>query len=113
MKYTVEEYQGKLAVVTDWEPHFSKPIEYRLWWPVSVQAINYPQFIGKPATDTGTGSDGVFNVLIGSYDHRSIRLDNGGKTQPVHKDERPAEKPRKGKNYDWEWQNGKWEKHYK
>jgi hypothetical protein len=105
---TLKSLRGEAIIVTAWEPVFGEPKEIRLVWPTGLHAM--PQYDGyEVRSDSGL----VWFIMKPGAPHiilppqtRSIQE---GLDFPT---ERRVKKPRKGKNYDWTWHSGKWEKVY-
>ncbi len=96
---TIIERAGELFILENWQNHFTKPIKYKLAWPTGVLSSQYPHFVGKKCTISGTG-------IARMEDGVHIRLKSGAYTKPAqeHCKERPIPKP----PWAHEYRNGRW-----
>lgn len=101
---TIIDYNGKLAVdFGGWMTNWSKPQMDRALVVSNVNASDYPHLMGASVE---------FEVNIGKVwapgFNRPTWIDT---TDWEHVTEtKPIKKPRKGKDYDWEWFSGRWQK---
>ena len=102
-------YNGKLCIVDNWKPAYDDPVYYRSYWPIRPALPLDEDLTGKEVE--------VVNYIYGLYrivdiPELKVRLQAGGKTLPIHIEEKPYKRPRKGKGYNWIYKSGKWQKDY-
>jgi hypothetical protein len=98
------EVDGKVAVSFGWMTNFDKPERNHLYYVGKAKAEDYKCILGCHVEVSGSS-------CLAYYEGRYFRceLDNKGEWKQVT-DIEPVKKPRKGKDYDWEWSMGKWRK---
>lgn len=102
---TIAYWEGQLVVIPDkWEAAYSKPAEFRHYWPLGISA--------QPDDDR-IGIHGLLTIDGLQAPRDTWYLAGGRETRPVYTDYRVVKKPRDSKHYSWEWAYGKWVKRYK
>jgi len=99
--WKVYNHEGYLAVSLPFEANWDKPVESKVIHVSRVPIAGYEQLIGASVEFTG-------DVGIVQRPGKSIALDTEDWQCIV--EERPVRKPRKGRDYDWRWRYGRWEK---
>lgn len=106
---TLVREQGQLAIREErWSPLTNRPAEYRYYWPTGIPVAADDSRIGMTGYFQGT----CFSEHGFGYGRFSVSLPDGGKTVCLRIEERPVKPPRRGKNYTWEWDFGRWRKVY-
>ena len=97
---TIQARDNLLVIIEDWESNYFKPFEFRTVWPTGIFANEYPDFIGKHVT---LWQNGLYRLDSGQL----LALEDHGKTRPIDCEQKPIEKPKKGKR---EYTRGAWRK---
>jgi hypothetical protein len=105
--YEIGEYKGKLALFPDWNIDKDEPRYYRdvRISPASIEKPLLRDYIGIKISEWN-GNIGILPVPMYGAGYVDI---SEWETERVYK---PLKKPRKGKDYDWEWTpdfHGMWE----
>jgi hypothetical protein len=98
------EYDGKIAVDTGWHNDWNKPEQYRIIYLGKADTDTWRSIIGCRVTWNGN----VGTVQSYGRVYRIFTEDEHEWTKLI--ETRPVKKPRRGKNYDWEWEHGAWQK---
>lgn len=91
------------------DPMLNAPVMLVTYYPTDLQASSYDAHLdGMQVRGAGLGRYTICKTL------QIIHLPQGGDTLSIAEmtEKTLIKKPRKGKNYDWVWRWGKWEKSY-
>ena len=104
MSSTVIDHEGKLAIQIGggWQTRQDEPVEDKLLSVSDIDAARYRHLMGCRVDFTG--HDGVIRPV--DYGPTWINTETWERVVL----ERPIKKPRRGKDYDWEWKWGQWRK---
>lgn len=103
--YTAIDHEGKLAVASLWSSNWTEPFDERILWVSNIDADQYPALIDV-STDDVSGNTLLFHIP----DLKPHRVNVSNWERIVLR--KSVKKPRRGKNYDWVWQSGRWEKRW-
>lgn len=109
IEYQLIDYEGKIAVASDWCNNWSKPVQERTVWVFPDKVENYG--------DLNNYSEGKHagNNFVGFYNKVSWRYINFlcDTTANVVQEQRSIEPPsRGGKDWSWVWRDGRFTKNY-
>lgn len=102
MTGTIQDYQGQLCIVDDWQTAYNEPVAYRLYWPTGVKTSEYPHLVGQRVTN-GFFS-GTYRVEAGPDAGLVIALLHREKTKSIYCEEQKVRKPKRAKR----WLHGGW-----
>ena len=98
------EHKDKVAIDSGWHDDWNKPEQYRILYIGKANADDWRDLIGSSVTWSGnTGT-------VRRYDRTYYLRVDDAREWTKFIETRPVKKPRRGKNYDWEWERGAWRK---
>jgi len=100
--WKVDNYEGYLAVASQFASNWDEPVKSRIIHISPIPITGYKQLIGASVEFADD------RIGIVQCSGRPVVLDTEGWQCVV--EERPVRKPRKGRDYDWKWIRGRWEK---
>jgi hypothetical protein len=101
---TIVDHEGKLAVdFGGWQKRQDEPVEDRLLRVSDIPVEGWDRLIGQ-SVDFFDNNARCYNPATG----RTIFFTTEKWERVLL--ERPVKKPRRGKDYDWEWAYGQWRK---
>ena len=107
MSPKVINYEGKFAIdLGGWIAAQKEPVEIRTLEVSNADLEDYAPLEGHPVEfkgNVGVIYHNGFPIVCRCGDKKMWR-------QVVER--RPVKKPRKGRDYDWKWVHGRWEKRY-
>lgn len=109
MPDVIEIYKGKVAIVTEWDTDWQKPIRRRFHYVSPLHAEGYMEaWVGQRVYWNGNTATLTTGYL------RSLSFPTDAEGYERIMEEEPIKAPgRGGKDWRWDWQYGKWVKRYR